>query len=533
MGRARLSALIIGATAIVALGLPAGALAGTYTWSMPTDFTAGASGANPDHDAYGATPWSYVDASATSGSPLTPPTAAPAAFQPLGSFSAAKWTDALDASAPFVARDPSAGQLDLEPASDRVIAVGWTSPLSHAATVSVSGTFARLGGASCLLSSAATWALVQNGSAIASGSSATISASPAVPAGGSIYLAVDYTGGTLAYNSSCDTAGVTLQVQAVDSTAPVVTLTSPAGGALVTSGLPAFAGSASNAFGASRSVTVRIYAGGAASGTPLQTLTATRSGSVYLVAAGSPLSDGTYTATAEQDDLSSPADEGFSAASTFTIKSGSSAVTIDQPPAGGNTTDPNPLLAGAAPDSSRVTVALYAGGFATGTPIGTAATTASGGRWSLRWPTPLRPGIYTAVATGTDASGHSATSGPHSFLVVLSGSSSIGIGSAVTVSRGGIASIAIACPAATGQSCAGDVLILTARSFRAVAGGPAGPLRVMFAYVNVAAGHSAVTRRRVQASVLRVLRRSRGLRVRVITNFGATSTATRSLKVTR
>ena len=52
----------------------------------------------------------------------------------------------------------------------------------------------------------------QNGSSVASGSgSSTISASPTVPAAATIYLAVDYAGGQLAYSAACDRAGITIR----------------------------------------------------------------------------------------------------------------------------------------------------------------------------------------------------------------------------------------------------------------------------------------------------------------------------------
>ncbi len=43
--------------------------AGTFTWSQPSDFIATSPGANPDHDTYGAKPWSYVEGP---GGPLFP-----------------------------------------------------------------------------------------------------------------------------------------------------------------------------------------------------------------------------------------------------------------------------------------------------------------------------------------------------------------------------------------------------------------------------------------------------------------------------
>jgi hypothetical protein len=103
---------------------------------------------------------------------------------------------------------------------------------------------------------------------------------------------------------------------ASDWVAPSVTLTAPAGGALTSDNTPSLSGAAGNASGDSTTVTVRIYAGLAASGTPVQTLTPTRSAGAWTATAAT-LADGTYTAKASQADGSG--NTGTSAASTFTV----------------------------------------------------------------------------------------------------------------------------------------------------------------------------------------------------------------------
>ena len=97
---------------------------------------------------------------------------------------------------------------------------------------------------------------------------------------------------------------------------PLVTLSAPAHGSSTTDSTPTFSGTASDAPGDSTIVTVKVYAGPAPTGTPVQTLSALRNGTLYSVDASSPLPDGSYTAQAEQSDGAST---GFSSANTFTV----------------------------------------------------------------------------------------------------------------------------------------------------------------------------------------------------------------------
>jgi hypothetical protein len=119
---------------------------------------------------------------------------------------------------------------------------------------------------------------------------------------------------------------------AADPVPPVVTLSTPPDGSTTLDTRPHFAGVAEVTASDSSTVTVKIYAGSSASGTPLQTLTTTRfTSGTWSVDASSALALGTYTAQAEQADLSG--NVGKSAASTFTVAASSSS--------------PDPVLVGA------------------------------------------------------------------------------------------------------------------------------------------------------------------------------------------
>jgi hypothetical protein len=101
-----------------------------------------------------------------------------------------------------------------------------------------------------------------------------------------------------------------------DFDAPPVTLESPTNGSSTTNTAPAIRGSRGTGDGDSDAVSVKLYSGDAASGTPVETLAATVAGSNWQ-AAPSPLRPGVYTVQAEQEDAAGNA--GLSAAHTFTV----------------------------------------------------------------------------------------------------------------------------------------------------------------------------------------------------------------------
>jgi hypothetical protein len=101
-----------------------------------------------------------------------------------------------------------------------------------------------------------------------------------------------------------------------DETAPVVSVSAPANGSSTEDSTPTISGTAGTAQGDSSEVVVNVYAGGSASGAPVQTLRTTRSGGAWSVDAGG-LALGQYTARAEQAD--SGGNTGVSNASTFSV----------------------------------------------------------------------------------------------------------------------------------------------------------------------------------------------------------------------
>jgi hypothetical protein len=648
-----LTVLTAGATALVSLGLPAGAVAGTFTWSLPADFTATAPGANPDHDAYGATPWSYRE---SAPAPLLgSPSHGPSGLKKLPGFTTgidgglAGWMDSGDPGA-LIATNPTgspisnggatfpAGMLAATPPSDRLVAIGWTSPLPGSTKVTVTGSVVP-DGQGCVVGGY-TWSLDQNGNALqqGSGASSSVSATATVPSGGSIYLAV---APSLIYpGAACATAGVSLQIRADVSAGPQVTLTSPANGALINRATPTFSGAASTAFGAGKQITVQIYSGASASGTPVQTLFTNASGGRYSASLSGPLDDGVYTAQAAQQDLASPPDTGSSAPSSFRINnatpqiklsspssepqrsatptltgvagtakgdansvklivypggdttgaparylSGSvdgrgdfsvrvtpglddgqytavaaqggpassvgfsspvtfrvklhpPTVTLTSPAAGSNTSRRSPVFSGVAgdtvDDSATVTVTLYSGASTKAKALGTMSASRSGASWSGAWPRALKLGLYTAVASQRDDAGHTGRTSPNTFLIVPSPAV---IGTGVSVSQGGLIAVPLMCSAPPGQTCTGEVLVTTVRSFRPVPGGPVGHLSVMFAYVTIPGGQTIIVRQQMQSAVRNTLRHAGLARVTVTSLLSAggkrasTSTVTRLLKV--
>jgi hypothetical protein len=108
----------------------------------------------------------------------------------------------------------------------------------------------------------------------------------------------------------------------VDTTPPVVTLDTPAAGVTTTDTTPIFSGTAGSALGDSTSLTIDVYSGAEATGTPLQTLTTTRApDGTYGVSPTTPLASGVeYTARAEQAD--GFGNVGQSATTTFSVDDG-------------------------------------------------------------------------------------------------------------------------------------------------------------------------------------------------------------------
>src|SRR6266480_1379712 len=104
-----------------------------------------------------------------------------------------------------------------------------------------------------------------------------------------------------AVDAAGNESGAITRAWTVDTTPPLVSLTTPADGSSTADATPTFSGSAGGANGDSSTVTVLVYSGSSATGTPVRTLStvAGLDGS-YLVAPSDPLPNGTYTAQAQQ-----------------------------------------------------------------------------------------------------------------------------------------------------------------------------------------------------------------------------------------
>jgi hypothetical protein len=96
---------------------------------------------------------------------------------------------------------------------------------------------------------------------------------------------------------------------------PAVAVTGPSVASVVNTPTPTLTGSAGDATGDANTVAVRIYNGATPAGTPVQTLTAPRTGTSWSVAT-QPLASGQYTVQATQ---ASTRGAGVSAPATFTV----------------------------------------------------------------------------------------------------------------------------------------------------------------------------------------------------------------------
>ncbi len=168
-------------------------------------------------------------------------------------------------------------------------------------------------------------------------------------------------------------------------------------------------------------VTLQIFEGATASGTPIQT--AVELGPMedgWTLAPATELADGTYTAVATQIDLD--LEVGTSEAVTFTIDTRPPAVGLVTPANGTRLSNANPSFGGAAGsapgDAQSVTLAIYAGTSPTGTPIAGLSVARNGATWSTPSPGPQLPdGTYTAQATQDDTAGNIGTSLASTFIV--------------------------------------------------------------------------------------------------------------------
>lgn len=174
-------------------------------------------------------------------------------------------------------------------------------------------------------------------------------------------------------------------------------------GAMTNDTLPTFSGSATDV---ADPVTVEVYSGPTAAGSPVLTLSSSPSAisGGWSVAVTTPLEDGTYTAVAEQLAVGS-GERSESAPYTFTIDTLPPTVTLDQPTSPSNVATPS--FSGTASDTTPVTVSVYSGASREGTPVAALRVRASGGRWTTANLNPaLADGTYSATATQPSSLGN-------------------------------------------------------------------------------------------------------------------------------
>jgi hypothetical protein len=324
--------------------------------------------------------------------------------------------------------------------------------------------------------------------------------------------------GSYNWGDSIGASGGTLTIA---NPSPTVSLAS-LGSAPLTDSRPTLKGTAGTRVIDSEQVTVLIYPGSDTSSPPIRQLTGSVNSDGHFAVEVTPaLADGEYTALARQDSV---AGTGYSHPLTFRIKAHAPALTLEHPAGGVTLNVVTPTFSGQAGDalgdSRTVKLDLFHGKGTSGRSAGTERVSAAGSTWSLQWPHRLAYGLYTAVAVQTDDAGHTSRTAPHTFTVAPTPHL---IGASAKLSPSGAASVSVGCLAGPGATCTGTVLMVTQRSYRTTAGGPRGPLEVLFAKVRISGGRSEVIQRTVSGPVLSLLRRHRQVPVIVTVNLSGPS----------
>ena len=170
-------------------------------------------------------------------------------------------------------------------------------------TVNAPGNFAFDGGGNLISVNTALFSAEEAAGTTYDGATPLLrAATPITPGPHSIYLSI-FDQGDSEYDSTVFLDALRLQAATcqpgavvVDVTSPAVTLTAPGNGSTLTAA-PVYSGAGEDG----SPVTVQTFAGAAASGAAVQSLTVTPSGGAWSVAGGA-LAPGTYTAVASQSD---------------------------------------------------------------------------------------------------------------------------------------------------------------------------------------------------------------------------------------
>ncbi len=203
----------------------------------------------------------------------------------------------------------------------------------------------------------------------------------------------------------------------VDTTPPVVSINPVA--AFTNDATPTFTGVAGALSGDDTTVGVTIYEGSSTSGPVKATGSVAVSGTTWSYTPAKALADGTYTVQATQEDKAG--NVGKSAADTFTVDTVAPVVSVTSPAKKAKVPTPTPTFSGlagvAAGDDPSVTVNVYSGNVATGTPLETLHVTPAGEHWTATSTTELKNGSYTVQAEQADDAGNVGKSAAVTFEV--------------------------------------------------------------------------------------------------------------------
>jgi Bacterial Ig-like domain len=210
---------------------------------------------------------------------------------------------------------------------------------------------------------------------------------------------------------------------------PTLRITSPSNGSVTNNQTPSFSGTTNDIFNEERlfseevlpseEVKLKIYKGTTAKGTPVQTLTTPMFlDGTWSFSLPKALSPGTYTADAEQEDLSGT---GKSDPVTFTVDTTPPQVTLTSPSNGSSTSSGSQEVSGSAGTASgdlpAITIRLFAGAtIASQPPQETLVVPPANGSWSATFGG-LSPGAYTARAEQRDEAGNVGMSAWATFTV--------------------------------------------------------------------------------------------------------------------
>jgi large repetitive protein len=188
---------------------------------------------------------------------------------------------------------------------------------------------------------------------------------------------------------------------------------------LVTGPTPGFSGTGATEPEDSKFVLVNVYSGASTVGEPLRTMEAELTGSTWAASPLRALPDGTYTVQVEQTDTT-PAGPGVSKPTTFTVDADPPQVTLSTPFNASSATGTSQTVTGSAGtaegDLPTITVQLYAGSTAVGTPLQSIAVATSRGSWLATFGG-LSAGTYTAQAEQSDDVGNIGVSAPTTFTL--------------------------------------------------------------------------------------------------------------------